>query len=165
MDLYADYLAEERITLMKNNIRLRHLGTRVGLPDRVIEELDRSIEESSTNTGMTLSLALNYGSREEIVEAIGELARQVKLGKLEPEDINEELFANALDTNGIPDPDLLIRTAGEMRISNYLLYQISYSEFYVTDVLWPDFDESELHKAIRVYASRDRRFGGINEKK
>ncbi len=163
MDLYAEYLAGERDSLMENNIRLRHLGSREGLPPRVLEELDESIRLSSTNTGMIFSLALNYGSREEIAETAGQLARRVRRGEIRPEDIDEQSFSDALQTAGIPDPDLLIRTAGEMRISNFLLYQISYAELYVTDTLWPDFDAGELYAAIRAYASRDRRFGGIDK--
>ena len=165
MDLYAEYLAGERETLMKNNIRMRHLGSREGLPAGVLEELDESIRASANNSGMILSLAMNYGSREEIAEAAAKLARRVKGGELEPGEIDENLFARTLDTAGIPDPDLLIRTAGEMRISNYLLYQISYAEFYVTETLWPDFHVEEFHKAIRAYAERDRRFGAINDGK
>ena len=165
MHLYAEYLIEERKTVMDNNVRLRHIGLRDGLPDMVLRELDISVEESSKNTGMYLSLALNYGGREEIVDATKRLAGKAVAGVVSPEDISVEMFANSLDTAGTPDPDLLIRTAGEMRISNYLLWQISYSEFYVTDKYWPDFTGDDLCQAMLAYAKRDRRFGGLNDSK
>ena len=163
MQLYTEYLIKERPTIMDNNVRLRHLGSRKGLPELVLRELDESVRVSSTNTGMFLCLALNYGSREEIVSAAQKLAKSVVAGEISPDEITPEMFTDSLDTHGIPDPDLLVRTAGEMRISNYLLWQISYSEFYVTDVYWPDFDEAQLHKAIQAYANRRRRFGGVDD--
>lgn len=163
MGLYTEYLIGERQTVMDNNIRLRHLGCRKGLPEPVLRELDESVRVSSKNTGMFLCLALNYGSREEIVSAAQKLARRAVSGEISPDDITTEMFAASLDTHGVPDPDLLVRTAGEMRISNYLLWQISYSEFYVTDTYWPDFDEAQLHKAIRAYMTRHRRFGGVDD--
>jgi undecaprenyl diphosphate synthase len=162
MGLYAEYLREERPTLMENNVRLRHLGRRDNLPQVVLDELDTSIEVSSQNTGMYLCLALNYGSRAEITDAVRDIARRVQAGECIPEDISEEMISTSLDTAGVPDPDLLIRTSGELRISNYLLWQISYTEFHVTECHWPDFDEDELHRAIRIYANRNRRFGGVN---
>ena len=163
MHLYAEYLIRERPNVMKNNIRLKHLGQRDGLPDAVLRELDETVRLSANNTGMILCLAVNYGSRAEIVGAVRQLAQRAAEGDLAPTDIDEEMFSATLDTAGVPDPDLLIRTAGEMRVSNYLLWQISYAELYVTDVYWPDFDEAELHKAIQVYAARHRRFGGVDE--
>ena len=163
MHLYAEYLIRERPNIMENNIRLKHLGQRNGLPDAVLRELDETIRISTNNTGMILSLAVNYGSRTEIVEAVRQLAQRTAEGDLAPADIDEEMFSATLDTAGVLDPDLLIRTAGEMRISNYLLWQISYAELYVTDVFWPDFDDAELHKAIQAFAARHRRFGGVDE--
>jgi len=163
MDLYAEYLVRERPTVMANNVRLRHLGRREGLPERVLNELDESVEVSSTNTGMWLNLALNYGGRAELADAVAGLARDVAAGKLAPEAVDEQAIAGALQTAGQPDPDLLIRTAGEMRISNFLLWQVSYAEMYITDTYWPDFDEAEFHKALVAYASRHRRFGGLEK--
>jgi undecaprenyl diphosphate synthase len=163
MHLYAEYLISERPTVMHHNIRLRHLGRREGLPDVVLEELDRSVACSTANTGMWLNLAFNYGSRAEIVSAVRKLAAQSAQGKLRPEQIDDAAIDAALDTAGLPDPDLLIRTAGEMRISNFLLWQISYAEFYVTEVLWPEFEEREFHKALLAYAGRHRRFGALDK--
>jgi len=162
MHLYADTLIRERPTIMEHNVRLRHLGRREGLPASVLHELDVTVEAAKNNTGMYLCLALNYGSRTEILDAVTRIARQVKQGTLDPEGIDEAIFNASLDTAGIPDPDLLIRTAGEMRISNFLLWQISYAELFVTDVFWPDFEEEEFHKGILAYAHRNRRFGGLD---
>jgi len=164
MHLYAEYLIGERETVMANNIRLRHFGRRDGLPASVLRELDESVRVSANNTGMYLCLALNYGSRTEMTDAVRSIARKVAEGRLAPEDIDEELISNSLDSAGVPDPDLLIRTSGELRLSNFLLWQVSYAEFYVTDVYWPDFTEEEFHKAIRAYAHRQRRFGGLTRK-
>lgn len=163
MHLYEEYLVRERPTLMDNNVRLRHLGRREGLPENVLRELDESLRVSAANTGMTLSLALNYASRAEIVDAVRDIAARTARGELAADQIDDALITASLDTAGIPDPDMLIRTAGEMRISNFLLWQISYAELYVTDVYWPDFTETEFHKALCAYASRQRRFGGLNE--
>jgi len=163
MHLYAQYLVSERPTVMEHNIRLRHLGRRAGLPESVVTELDRSVSESSANTGMFLCLAINYGSRTEITDAVRRLAQRVSRGKLAPDAIDEPAIAAALDTAGVPDPDLVIRTSGELRLSNFLLWQLSYAEFYVTDVYWPDFDEDQFRKAIIDYAHRHRRFGGLDQ--
>lgn len=165
MHLYEEYLVRERPTLMDNNVRLRHLGRREGLPENVLRELDESLRVSAGNTGMTLSLALNYASRAEIVDAVRDIAARTAHGELPADQIDDALITASLDTAGIPDPDMLIRTAGEMRISNFLLWQISYAELYVTDVYWPDFTETEFHKALCAYASRHRRFGGLDESK
>ena len=162
MHLYADYLVRERKTVMDHNIRLRHLGRRDGLPPAVLRELDESIRVSAGNTGMFLCLALNYGSRVEITDAVRRIAADAAAGRLAPDDVDERTIAAALDTAGVPDPDLVIRTSGELRISNFLLWQISYAEFVATDAYWPDFDESEFHKAIAEFASRRRRFGGLD---
>ena len=163
MHLYAEYLVRERPTLMDNNVRLRHLGRRDGLPESVLLELDKSVEVSSSNTGMWLNLALNYGGRAELTGAVRTVAARVAEGKIAPEQIDERVISDALDTSGLPDPDLLIRTAGEMRVSNFLLWQVSYAEFYVTDTLWPEFDEKSFAEAIHAFANRHRRFGGLEK--
>ena len=162
MRLYEKYLIEERPTIMNNNIRLRHLGSADELPGYVVRELRKTAEMSKNNTGMTLCLALNYSSRGEIVSAVRRLADDYKAGKISRDEINEGRLSAYLDTGGLPDPDLLIRTSGEMRISNFLLWQISYAELYVTDVHWPDFSAEIMHEAIKNYASRNRRFGGLS---
>ena len=162
MQMYVDYLKQERPTLMENNIRFRQIGRLDNLPDGVLEEMTNTIELTKNNTGLTLVLALNYGSRTEITDAVRAIADKAKAGKLRSDDITEETISNHLYTAGMPDPDLLVRTAGEMRVSNYLLWQISYAELFVSDVLWPDFAEPELHNAIRAFASRNRRFGALD---
>jgi undecaprenyl diphosphate synthase len=161
MSLYAQYLASERATIMDNNVRLVQVGRREGLPAHVLRELDETIEASRENTGLTLCLALNYGSRAEIVDAVRQLAGRVERGELQAEAIDERAISGALYTAGIPDPDLVVRTAGEMRISNFLLWQISYAELYVTEVLWPDFREQDLYTAIKSYVRRERRYGAV----
>jgi len=162
MHIYAEYLRRERPTVMENNIRVRHLGRREGLPDYVLQELDESVSLSAGNTGMILGLALNYGSRAEMTAAVRKIASHVAAGELAPAVIDETVISGALDTSGMPDPDLLIRTSGEMRLSNFLLWQLSYAEFYVTDLYWPDFDVEQLYKAFRDYAGRHRRFGALD---
>ena len=161
MELYRHYLIHERPTIMNNNVRVRHIGQEKGLPGSVLEALHDTIELSSENTGMTLLLALNYSGRSEIVQAVQTIVGEVQKGALAAEDIDEDTISSNLDTQGLIDPDLLIRTSGEMRISNFLLWQISYAELYVTDVHWPDFNEEVLAQAVRAYASRNRRFGGV----
>jgi undecaprenyl diphosphate synthase len=161
MHLYAQYLVGIRPTVMKNNVKLIHLGRLTQLPGTVRKELTKTIEITSGNTGMTLALALNYGGRTEIADAAQKIAEKYKNGELSLEDIDEECISRHLYTVGLADPDLLIRTANEMRISNFLLWQISYSEFHVTKTLWPDFRKTDLEKAILDYAQRDRRFGTI----
>ncbi len=163
MTLLEQYMIAERATIMENNIRVRMLGRRDDIPDQVLAELDKTVAMSRTNTGTQLNLAINYGGRAELVDAMRNIAQQVAAGKLAPDDIGEETIASQLYTAGTRDPDLLIRTAGEMRISNFLLWQISYSEIWVTDKCWPEFDEATLHDAIRAYAARERRFGGLNQ--
>ena len=162
MRLLSRYLVQERPTLMKNNIRFRAIGSVEDLPKGPLAEIRKTEQISAGNTGMTFGVALSYGGRDEIVHAAKSLAEEARSGRLDPASITEELFATRLYTAGMPDPDLLIRTAGEMRVSNFLLWQISYAELYVTDVLWPDFGAEELHKAIQAYARRERRFGGVN---
>ncbi|HKB41439.1 MAG TPA: isoprenyl transferase [Gemmataceae bacterium] len=162
MALLEQYLIEERAEILEQNIRFSVIGRREGLPDGVLREIDESIRSSQDNTGLGLCLAINYGGRTELIDAVRSLAQEVRDGRLDPDRIDESHINNALYTAGMPDPDLLIRTAGEMRISNFLLWQISYAELWVTDLCWPDFDRSVLHEALRAYASRDRRFGGLS---
>jgi len=161
MDLYQHHLIAERPTIMQNNVRVRHLGDEQGLPEPVVRELRETVRLSSANTGMHLCLALNYSGREELVRTIRKIAAAARTHQLDPRQVTEEVVAAHLDTAGLPDPDLLIRTAGEHRISNFLLWQISYAELYVTEVLWPDFTPQVLVDAIRDYARRERRFGGL----
>ncbi len=161
MRLCVHYLAAERGLFMENNIRFRAIGRRDGLPDDVLREVDETTRLTAGNTGMTLCIALNYGSRAEITDAVRAVAQRVAEGELQPNDIAEADIDAALYTAGLPDPDLLIRTAGEMRLSNYLLWQLSYAELYVTDVCWPDFDTEQLEKAFAEYARRTRKFGGV----
>jgi undecaprenyl diphosphate synthase len=163
MALLHHYLIEERAEIMEQNIRFCTIGRRTGLPDQVLKEIDESIRVSQSNTGTQLCLAINYGGRAELVDAIQALAGKVRGGELDPEDIEEDTVSDALYTAGMQDPDLLIRTAGEMRVSNFLLWQISYAELWVTDRCWPDFDRATLHAAIQDYATRDRRFGGLKD--
>ena len=162
MHLYARYLRDERETILSHNIRLRHLGRRDGLPRIVLDELAETVEASASNTGMYLGLALNYGSRAEISDAIRRIAARVAAGEIAPEQIDDATISAALDSADMPDPDLVIRTAGEMRLSNFLLWQVSYAEFYVTETYWPDFIEPEFHKALVAFAGRHRRFGGVD---
>jgi len=161
MHLYTQYLVGIRDMLMRNNVRLVHLGRREDLPGEVLKELDATMRLTASNSGMTLALALNYGGRTEIVEAVRKIAAEYKNGELQLNDIDEACVSQHLYTAGLADPDLLIRTANEMRVSNFLLWQISYSEFHVTKTLWPDFHCASLEDAIRAYAQRDRRFGSI----
>ena len=162
MQMYIEYLKQERKTMMDNNIRFQQIGRLDNLPEPVLDEMNRTLEETKNNDGLTLVLALNYGSRAEITDAVKAIAEQVKAGQLDPGSIDEETISSHLYTAGMPDPDLLIRTAGEMRVSNYLLWQISYAELVVSDVQWPDFGVEELHRAIRDFANRNRRFGALD---
>ena len=161
MHLYSQYLVGIRPTLKKNNVKLLHLGRMEGLPASVQNDLKTTIDITSSNTGMILALALNYGGRAEIVDAVKKIAQEYKKGTLHLKDIDETVINKHLYTAGLEEPDLLIRTANEMRISNFLLWQISYSEFYVTKTFWPDFKKAALEKAILAYAKRTRRFGTI----
>ena len=163
MTLCVAKLQEKREFLVEHNIQLRHLGRREGLPQRVLDELDTTIAATKDCTGPTMCLALNYGSRDEIVDAARAIARKAALGDITPDAIDEQMIADHLTTKGLPDPDLLIRTSGENRLSNFLLWQISYAEIVVTETLWPDFNEQDLFEAIRVFASRRRRFGATSE--
>ncbi len=162
MHLLEQYLIEERKTLADENVRLAVIGRREGLPASVLREMDKTIELSSSHTGLVLCLAINYGGRGEVADAVRAIAREIRQGRLEPDAVTEETVGDHLYTAGMTDPDLLIRTAGEMRISNFLLWQISYAELWVTEHCWPEFREGDLHAAIRDFAARDRRFGGLN---
>jgi undecaprenyl diphosphate synthase len=164
MTLLKRFLASERKEMVENNIQLRVLGQIHHLPEDVREGLTDVMAETSKNDGMCLCLALSYGARSEIVEAARNLARQVKEERMEPEDITEELFSQNLYTHGIPDPELLIRTSGEYRISNFLLWQIAYSEIFVTPTLWPDFTREEFIGILKDFQRRERRFGKVAEK-
>jgi undecaprenyl diphosphate synthase len=162
MHLLEQYMVEERSLLMRQRIRLAMIGRRTGIPDETLQALDRTVELCSANDGMRLCLAINYGARGEIADAARSLARDAAAGRIDPAAIDEASLADRLDTAGMPDPDLLIRTAGEMRISNFLLWQISYAEIWVTPVAWPEFEERHLDEAFASYANRDRRFGGLS---
>lgn len=161
MDLYAKYLVGIRPMMMKNHVRLLHLGRLDNLPKRVTTELANSIEMTADNDGMMLGFALNYSGRVEIMDATKKIARKCREGLLDPDDIDERCINDHLYHPEIGDPDLLIRTANELRVSNFLLWQISYSEFFVTDTYWPDFNKSHLEEAIKAYVQRTRRFGNI----
>ena len=161
MALLKEYLLAERQKILEQNIRFTVIGRREGLPSEVIAEIDENIRLTRENTGLTLCLAINYGSRAEIVDAVREIALRVERGELSPENVTDATISASLYTAGMPDPDLLIRTAGEMRVSNYLLWQISYAELWVTPKFWPEFDVALLHEALRDFARRERRFGGL----
>jgi undecaprenyl diphosphate synthase len=148
--------------MMENNIRFAQIGRLENLPEPVLEEVDITLKETRGNTGLTLVLALNYSSRAEITDAVRAIAERVKRGEIGPCDIAEQTISENLYTAGMPDPDLLIRTAGEMRVSNYLLWQISYAELFVSEVLWPDFVEKDLYAAIEEFSRRNRRFGALD---
>jgi len=161
MNLLDRFLAEQISEIMEKNIRLLAIGHLDDLPDNARRRLDSAMEKSAANTALTLTLALSYGARTEIADAAQRIAREVKAGTLDPESVDEDTLASRLYTAGIPDPDLLIRTSGEMRISNFLLWQISYAEIVVTPKLWPDFGKEDLFAAVQEYARRHRRYGGI----
>jgi undecaprenyl diphosphate synthase len=161
MKYLIHYLKTETPELNKNNVRLEVIGQIYRLPENVQEHLKKSIATLSKNNGLTLVMALSYGSRIEIVDAVRGIAEKVKRGKLDPADITEQVFAQHLYTRNIPDPDLLIRTSGEMRVSNFLLWQISYAELVITPTLWPDFRKPQFFDALEEYARRHRRFGGV----
>ncbi len=163
MKLFVKTMDKELSTLNKNNIRLNAIGDVTSLPKETYKALLKGMQATSHNDGMVLTLALNYSSRWEILSAIKKYGTMVKNGEIKPELIDEEFFNGLLETSDMPDPDLLIRTSGECRVSNYLLWQLSYSELYFTDVLWPDFNKSHLHEAIRTYQNRERRFGLTGE--
>jgi len=159
--LFRHFLVRERAELMDQNVRLTMIGRREGLPAEVLRELDRTARQTEANTGMTLCLAVNYGGRTEIADAARRMAADARDGSLDPGTIDEAVFASYLATAGTPDPDLLVRTAGELRVSNFLLWQISYAELWVTDTLWPDFRGDDLLAACRAFAARQRKYGGL----
>ena len=161
MKYLVHYLKTETSELNKNNVKLEVIGQIYRLPDHVQEHLAKSIATLSKNNGLTLVMALSYGSRIEIVEAVRAIAEKAKQGRLDPADINEQVISQHLWTRNIPDPDVLIRTSGEMRVSNFLLWQISYAELVITPTLWPDFRKPQFYAALEDYARRHRRFGGV----
>jgi undecaprenyl diphosphate synthase len=160
MGFFLVYIKRLRERAMKNNIRVMMIGDRSRFSDELQELLNDTIAVTSVNTGMTFVMALNYGSRDEITRAVRKIGERVASGGLKPEEITEDTISGSLDTAGMPDPDLLIRTSGELRLSNYMLWQLAYSEFYFSDVLWPDFHKEQLMEAIVEFNRRNRRFGG-----
>ena len=161
MALFERVLRQELEEMMQENVRIQFVGNLNSLPRSLQAEIRRSMEDTRHNQGIQFTVATNYGGRQEILQACRSLAREVQQGLIEPEQIDEALFERHLYTAGISDPDLLIRTSGEMRISNFLLWQVAYSEIYITDTLWPDFDRAEFHRALCAYQQRDRRFGKV----
>lgn len=154
------YVERELKELHENNVKVKILGEYEKLPAEAVKSLERSLETTKNNTGLQFNIALNYGGRDEILRAVRKLTQDAENGELGAEEITEDMISENLDTTGIPDPDLLIRTSGEMRLSNYLLWQCAYSEFVFTDVLWPDFSREEYEKTIEIFQNRKRRFGG-----
>ncbi|WP_158993063.1 isoprenyl transferase [Mucilaginibacter sp. L196] len=163
MELMVSTIHKEIDNFMKKNVRLNAIGDLTMLPERCFRELKNAIDKTAGNTGLVLTLALSYSSRREIINAVKQIATKVQAGTLSIDDIDEDVFDNNLYTNGMPDPELLIRTSGENRISNYLLWQIAYAELYFTTKLWPDFRKEDLFEAILDYQKRERRFGLISE--
>lgn len=163
MELLVNSLNQELPTFQENNIRVNSIGRMSDLPAHCQVTLQSTIEQTKNNTGCTLTLALSYGSRQEILDATKTIAEKVKKGEISVEDINEEMFSNNLYTHGIPDPDLLIRTSGEERISNYMLWQIAYSELFFLPIMWPEFSRETLFECIYLYQNRERRFGKTSE--
>ena len=161
MGLLVKYLRNELEELHKNNVKILTIGDISKLPQACIEELDHAKEKTKDNTGLVMSLALNYGGRNDLVNAVKNISQEVVDGKISVDEIGDDLISSHLSTKESPDPDLVVRTSGEQRLSNFLLWELAYSEFYFADIHWPDFDEKELQKAIFAYQSRDRRFGGI----
>lgn len=163
MKLLRNYMKTCLKTAAKNDMRVRVIGDKAGLDEDIRTRIEELEEATKNNGGLNFQIALNYGSRDEIVRAIRKVAEDCQEGKIKAEAIDEKMFEQYLDTHGIPDPDLMIRTSGELRLSNYLLWQLAYTEFYFTDVPWPDFTKEELSKAIEQYNRRDRRYGGVKE--
>lgn len=161
MELLVNTLQKEIKTLLENQVKLKIIGDISSLPKVCQMNLFDAMESTKNNTGLTLQLALSYSGRSEIVKAAKKIAEQVKQGLLQPEEMNEQMFEKNLETSGVPDPELLIRTSGEMRISNFLLWQIAYTELYITPKLWPDFRKEDLYEAICAYQKRERRFGKV----
>jgi len=161
MQLGHGHLKENRDKIGEYNIRFRHVGSGAGIPEHMLADIRAVEEATASHTGMTLCLALNYGSRQEITEAVRSIAADAAAGKLSPDEIDERTIGDRLYTSGLPDPDLLIRTAGEMRVSNFLLWQISYAELWVTPTLWPDFTMEEFKRSLQEYTGRHRKFGDV----
>ena len=163
MKLLRNYMKSCLKTAAKNNMVVRVIGDKTGLDDDIREKIDELEMASANNSGLNFQIAINYGSRDEIVRSVRKIMEDVKSGKIEADQMDEAMFDSYLDTAGIPSPDLLIRTSGEQRLSNFLMWQLAYTEFYFTDVPWPAFTKEDLEKAIEKYKSRDRRFGGVKE--
>lgn len=161
MNIFRKYLVDSIERSNRNNMRVRIIGKREGLPEDIVKKIEDLEEATSGNTGLQFTVAINYGGRDELVRAAKSIAKDYKDGIITEDDITEDLMSRYLDTREITDPDLLIRTSGELRTSNFLPWQIAYSEFYFTDCMWPDFDMDELVKAVRYYTGRDRRYGGV----
>lgn len=163
MGILRSYLKDCVKKSMKNNVRCRVIGRREELSDDIVAAIENLEEKTRDNTGLQFTIAINYGGRDEITRAVRKLADKVKEGELKPDDITEEMISGNLDTWELPDPDLLIRSSGEQRLSNYLPWQLAYTEFYFTEVLWPDFNKEEIIRAFEKYNKRERRFGGVKE--
>ena len=160
MNIFRKYLVDSIERSNRNNMRVRIIGKREDLPEDIVEKMDNLEKATANNTGLQFSVAINYGGRDEITRAVRQIASDCMAGKLSLDAVTEDTVSSYLDTKELTDPDLLIRTSGELRTSNFLPWQIAYSEFYFTDVLWPDFDMDELVNACRYYSHRDRRYGG-----
>ena len=163
MKLLRNYMKNCLKTAEKNRMCVRVIGDKTRLDEDIRMRISELEEATKNNDGLHFQIAINYGGRDELRRAVAEIAEKVKTGELQPEEVTENVIADHLDTRGIPEPDLLVRTCGEQRISNFLLWQLAYTEFYFTPVAWPDFDEAELRKAVDAYNARDRRFGGVKE--
>jgi undecaprenyl diphosphate synthase len=163
MHLLREYLRRELPLIHRNNIRFLVIGRHDQLPREVRDDIDRAMEQTAANTGMKLTVALNYGGRAELVDAFNQILDHVRHNGLANARVDEEMISQCLYTAGLPDPDLLIRTSGEMRVSNFLLWQIAYAEIYVTETLWPDFSRAQLYEALLEYQKRERRYGGLAE--
>jgi undecaprenyl diphosphate synthase len=161
MNLLRRYLSNSVERASRNNMRVRVIGDRTALDADIVSLIENLEQKTACYDGLNFTIALNYGGRDEIRRAVQDIAKSVKLGEVDVDDIDEKLISMRLDTGDLPDPDLMIRTSGEYRISNYLIWQLAYTEYYFTDVLWPDFDIEELKKAVRYYNGRDRRYGGV----
>lgn len=161
MTLFERVLRRELQEMIEENVRIEFVGNLAALPPSLQAEIERSMNATANNSGIQFTVATNYGGRQEILQACRAIATKVKQGQIQPEDIDETLFSRHLYTANVPDPDLLIRTSGEMRLSNFLLWQMAYGEMYITDTLWPDFDREQFHKALFDYQQRDRRFGKV----
>ncbi|MEH2048833.1 isoprenyl transferase [Nostoc sp.] len=161
MTLFQRVLRQELREMVEENVQIKFVGNLQDLPRSLQQEISRSMEETKNNRGIRFSVATNYGGRQEILQACQAIAKQVQQGMLQPDEINEQVFESHLYTAGVTDPDLLIRTSGEMRLSNFLLWQMAYGEIYITDALWPDFDRAEFHRALCAYQQRERRFGKV----